>query len=50
MLSPFSPTPETPYPIPLPLLLWGYSTTHPPTPVFPSSNSPTLWISWIHCF
>ena len=33
---PTSPLPETPYHI-LPLLLWGYSLTHPQTPISPPS-------------
>jgi hypothetical protein len=35
------PLPETPYPFPLPRLLWGCSPSHPPRPVFPPSQSPT---------
>ena len=34
--------PQTLYPIPLPLLLWGYPPTHLPTPTSLPSHSPTL--------
>jgi len=43
MLSPFPVSPqETPISRPLPLLLWGCSPTHPPTPASPPWHSPTL--------
>ena len=37
-----SPTPKLPIPSPLPLLLWGCSPTHPPTPTSLPWHSPTL--------
>jgi hypothetical protein len=43
MLSPFQVTPpEPPIPLTLPLSLWGYYLTHPPTPVLLPWHSPTL--------
>ena len=42
MLSPFLvSSPKIPYPTPLILLLWGCSSTYPPTPTFLAQNSPT---------
>jgi hypothetical protein len=35
--------PEPPYPIPLPLLLWLCSHTHPPTSASPLWHPSTLW-------
>jgi hypothetical protein len=43
MLSPFLVSPlQIPYPIPSPLVLWGYSPTHPPTLISPSWHFPTM--------
>jgi hypothetical protein len=43
MLSPSQFTPcQPPFPCPSPLLLWGCSTTHLPTPTSLPSHSPTL--------
>jgi hypothetical protein len=37
-----NPLPETHYPIPSPLLLWGWTPTHPPTPASLPLHSSTL--------
>jgi hypothetical protein len=43
MLSPFLvSSPEHPYPMALPLILWGCSLSNPSTPTSPSLHSPTL--------
>jgi hypothetical protein len=43
MLSPFPVLPQKlPIPFPLPLLLWGFSLTYPPTPASLPSHSSTL--------